>query len=139
LGDGVGSDRSGSRRVSTLVRRLSKADPATLRAAWWTVRAAVRVRRQLARGGLQHLAVPRSPRLAAHAERGVAFVLRRRRETCLVRSAIWQEYYAAQGSRYDLVIGVTAPGAGFAAHAWLDRGGGPVEGYTEIARRGART
>jgi hypothetical protein len=37
-----------------------------------------------------------------------------------VRSLVLQRWHAAHGSRRDLVIGVTTPGDGFAAHAWLD-------------------
>ena len=60
-------------------------------------------------------------------------VLRLRRETCLTRSVVLQVWDAAQGLPRDLVIGVTAPGDGFRAHAWLD--GEPAYGFSELSRR----
>jgi hypothetical protein len=119
--------------------RLSRFDPRTLRAALWALRAERCVRKQLDDGGIEHLDVPRSPRVPAGAVRGVAAVLRRRGETCLVRAAIWQEWHAAHGLRRDLVIGVTSPGPEFSAHAWLD-GEAVTEsaGFMEISRLEAR-
>ena len=121
------------------MKRLSRFDPRTLRAAWWTLCAAHRVRRQLDQSGIEYLAVPHPPRLHSGAARGVAAVLRRREESCLVRAAIWQEWHAAHGVRRDLVIGVTSPGPDFAAHAWLE-GDPPIEsdGFMEISRHEAR-
>lgn len=65
-------------------------------------------------------------------------VLRRRSDTCLVRATVRQAWHAAHGVHRDLVIGVTAPGRGFQAHAWLD-GDPPChsEGFHELLRRPA--
>lgn len=58
--------------------------------------------------------------------------------TCLQRSVVLQRWYADQGVDRDVVIGVTAPGAGFKAHAWLSRPDAPAGGqYTEITRLAA--
>lgn len=67
-------------------------------------------------------------------------VLGLRRDTCLVRSAVLQEWDLVHGRPRDLVIGVTAPGPGFKAHAWLD-GDPPAAraGFDEFTRRPPRT
>jgi Transglutaminase-like superfamily len=79
-----------------------------------------RTRRLLAAEGLEAaLAPPAPPPLPADAERGVSAVLRRRGESCLVRSIVLQAWEAAHGRRRDLIVGVTDP-AGFRAHAWLE-------------------
>ena len=110
----------------------------SLRAAWWALRAVRVARRQLASGGLENLAVPAPPPLEPSAARGVGAVLRRTDARCLVSAAVWQEWHRAQGSLRDLVIGVTAPGQGFAAHAWLE--GQPQGGdFVELSRRPARS
>jgi hypothetical protein len=46
---------------------------------------------------------------------------------------VLQRWLAAHGAACDVVIGVTAPGGGFAAHAWLD---GEEHGrkYAELTR-----
>ncbi len=80
--------------------------------------------------------MPLPPVLPRGCRRWVVAVLRARRDTCLVRSAVLQTWDAAHGRPRDLVIGVTAPGAGFKAHAWLD--GEPAAasaGYAEVSRR----
>jgi hypothetical protein len=114
---------------------MRRIDVATLRAAFWTVRAARRARRQL-RAGLTEVDLPRAPRLPSSAERGVTHMLWRRAEPCLVSATVRQAWYAAQGLPRDLVIGVTSPRAGFRAHAWLD-GDPPCheERYHELVRR----
>jgi hypothetical protein len=76
------------------------------------------------------------PPLPMGCRRWVVAVLRARGDTCLVRSAVLQAWDAAHGRPRDLVIGVTAPGEAFAAHAWLD--GEPASasaGYTEVSRQ----
>jgi hypothetical protein len=45
---------------------------------------------------------------------------------------VLQRWYAAQGTRKDVVIGVTAPAEGFTAHAWLD--GEEAQRFREIHR-----
>jgi hypothetical protein len=70
--------------------------------------------------------------------RRVRGVLRGARATCLERALLLQAWYLAQGEKRDLVIGVTAPSQGFAAHAWLD-GDAPCHGdrFHELTRRPA--
>ncbi len=106
------------------------------RAVWWAGRTARRVRRDLAVGGLDQLVVPPPPPLPRGCRRWVVAVLRARSDTCLVRSLVLQGWDASHGRRRDLVIGVTAPGEGFQAHAWLDGEPASVSGgYTEVSRR----
>jgi hypothetical protein len=109
-----------------MLRRL---DPSALRAAWWTVRALARARRELSEGKLHGIALAPPPPLPAEAVRGVHAVLRRREASCLERSLVLQRWLAAQGRPLDVVIGVTTP-ADFRAHAWLE--GEPVEGSIEF-------
>jgi hypothetical protein len=65
-------------------------------------------------------------------------VLRRGRYTCLVSATVRQAWYAAQGDRREVVIGVTAPREGFRAHAWLE-GDAPCHehSFEELLRRPA--
>jgi hypothetical protein len=126
------------RELPGALRSLRGADRRTLRAAWWALRAARSTRRQLRAGGVAALRVPRAPALPASAARGVGAVLRRRGERCLVTAAVWQEWRASHGEYQDLVIGVTAPGDRFGAHAWLDDGGGGGAGFVELSRRAPR-
>jgi hypothetical protein len=114
--------------------------PATLRAAWWAVRACRRVRPALAGDDLEVAArrLPPVPRLPDSAERGVSAVLRRRGEACLVSSIVRQAWDVAHGRPRDLVIGVTPPSAGFHAHAWLEGDPPPRDfDFAELARRPA--
>ena len=119
-----------------MTRRFSLAN---LRAAWWAFRTARRTKRSLRAGGLDG-ALPASPppQLPRGAERGVRAVLRRRGESCLVRSIVLQAWYASQGEPRDLIVGVREPGDAFAAHAWLEgetpHGSGP---FDELLRRPA--
>jgi hypothetical protein len=100
--------------------RAATLDVASLRAAWWTLRAIHRASRELRDGKLDSVAIPRPPRLPASAERGVNGILRRSEATCLVRALVRQSWFAAQGIPRDIVVGVTPPSAGFEAHAWLE-------------------
>ena len=52
------------------------------------------------------------------------------------RALVLQTWYAAHGDRRDVVVGVTAPGPEFRAHAWLD-GDEPCAGerFAELTRR----
>lgn len=103
---------------------------------WWARRAARRVRQDLAAGGIEDLVVLPPPPLPRGCRRWVVAVLRARGDTCLVRSAVLQAWDAAHGQPRDLVIGVTAPGEGFVAHAWLEGEPASVStGYTEVSRR----
>jgi hypothetical protein len=95
-----------------------------LRVLLWTLAVRVVVRRQLGRSGLQRITLPRAPRVgAAHAGK-VDRVLTATRTTCLTRSIVMQRFLADNGDEIDILIGATAPSAGFRAHAWLAR---PVE------------
>ena len=115
------------------MRRL---DARNLRAALWALRALKAARGDPTRNPARSPSLPRVPRLDAGARRGVEAVLQRRAATCLERATVLQAWYAEQGQRRDVVIGVTAPKTGFRAHAWLD--GDPpchAEGFHELLRR----
>jgi hypothetical protein len=111
---------------------------ADLRAAWWAARSVNDLRRNPP--GLDGSdALPTVPDLPASAMLGVRLALRLLRPTCLVRATVLQAWYCAHGEERDLVIGVTAPSKGFAAHAWLE-GDPPCHsaGFEELTRRPAR-
>ena len=112
---------------------------ATMRAGWWGMRAVRQARRQLAGRGLDAVRLSPPPKLPPDAEAGVLLALGLQRQSCLVRATVLQEWFASQGSRRDIVIGVTAPNSGFEAHAWLD-GDPPChsEGFEELLRQPAR-
>jgi Transglutaminase-like superfamily len=111
--------------------------PTNLRAAWWALRTASRTRRLLDSEGLEAaIGPPPPPNLPDAGIRGVRGALRRRRESCLVKSIVVQSWEAAHGRRRDLIIGVTTPSE-FGAHAWLDGDTAvtPSTPYQEILRR----
>ena len=87
-------------------------------------------------GRHQRRTPPSAPKLPAAAELGVSASLRLRREACLVRAAVRQQWFAAHGSPRDIVIGVRGPAHEMTAHAWLD-GDSPChsEGFEELLRR----
>ncbi len=91
--------------------------------ALWTLRATVACRRQLASRELDAVSLPPSARLPAAGGAAVEAVVRRLRGTCLTRALVLQAWRADHGEPFDVVIGVTAPSAGFTAHAWLDHPG----------------
>jgi hypothetical protein len=107
-------------------------DPAALRGAWWALRAVRRARRELRVRPVDAVRLPPPDGLPPGGERGVYAVLRRLRPSCLERAHVLQRWLAARGERREVVIGVTAPGADFLAHAWLD--GEPAPDFQEIAR-----
>jgi hypothetical protein len=117
---------------------IAREPVATARAAWWAARAARRSRSV-------HLAeplpaqLPAVPDLPGTAVRGVNASLRLARAACLTRAAVLQAWLLAQGESRDLVIGVTGPGEGFGAHAWL-AGEEPCHGngFRELTRRPPR-
>lgn len=121
---------------SSSLRRLSIPN---LRAAWWAMWTALSTRRRLQTAGLEPaLAPPPPPPLPAEAERGVQAALRRRGDTCLVKSIVLQTWYAAHGKRLDLIIGVKASGEEFGAHAWLEGEAPHDDGpFLELVRRPA--
>ena len=111
--------------------------PTNLRAAWWALRTARRTRRLLASEGLEAaIGPPPPPELPDGGIRGVRGLLRRRGESCLVKSIVVQSWDAAHGRRRDLIIGVTTPSE-FGAHAWLDGDAAMTASrpYQEILRR----
>lgn len=99
---------------------ITRLDPPTLRAAFWTIRALARARHQLRHTGLDDLVLPPVPTLPASAERGVRAVLRRRPHSCLERAVVLQRWHAAHGNPREIVIGVAGTGDSFQAHAWLE-------------------
>lgn len=62
-------------------------------------------------------------------------MLRRQEPTCLESALVRQRWLLAHGEPRTIVIGVTAPSAGFAAHAWLLGEDDPVAPlYHELTR-----
>jgi Transglutaminase-like superfamily len=115
------------------VRR--KLDPASLRAAWWTLLALRRTRRSLRLGPVTGVHVAPPPRLPDRAGRGVNAVLRRFDSTCLERALVLQAWERARGDGRDVVIGVRGSRGEFAAHAWLDgEQNGDLGAYEELMR-----
>jgi hypothetical protein len=110
-----------------------------IRAGLWTLRALRIARAEVSAGRWDSIELPRVPGLPRSAERTVETVLRRSAATCVPRAVVRQAWFAAHGAPRDLVVGVTAPSAGFEAHAWLE--GDPTchtERYQELLRRPAR-
>jgi len=103
------------------------------RRAWWAGRSLRRARRDLRVDGLHGLDLPRPPRTASSAERGIGWLLRRARATCLEWALIRQAWLHSRDQDRALVIGIDTAG-GFRAHAWLDgeEDPGPL---TELTRR----
>jgi hypothetical protein len=99
------------------------------------------VGRDLRRYKADEVQLPPAPRVGLDATRGVRVALKLTRATCLQRSVVLQHWYAAHDVARDIVIGVTAPQAGFRAHAWLEEPGQLTEfEYTEMTRLpGVRT
>ena len=118
--------------------RITRLDFATIRVAAWTIRAAQRAHSHLRDGPLSDVVLPRVPPAPAHAGIAVGAVLKRRRDSCLVRAVVRQAWWRAQGQDRALVIGITKPNASFSAHAWLE-GDPPChsEGFIELLRRPA--
>lgn len=110
-----------------------------IRSAAWAARARVLVARRLREREITDVQVPTAPALGLEATRGVRVALRLTGATCLQRSVVLQEWYAAHGVPRDVVIGVTAPSAGFRAHAWLEEPGEHLQTeFTEITRLPAK-
>ena len=103
--------------------------------ALWCVRCCRRVRRQIPRGGIDRIRLPAPPPSAAGDRQIAGGVLRRMRATCLEGSLVLQRWHAGQQRSRTLVIGVTAPSAGFHAHAWLEGDADAVPEMVVILRR----
>ena len=107
-------------------------------AAMWTVAAIRSARRQLRGGPVESVVLPPPPQQALGRHRVLLLVLRASRSTCLTSATVRQAWWAAHGRPRDLVVGVTAPKAGFKAHAWLE--GDPEsrsDEFVELLRRTA--
>jgi hypothetical protein len=114
---------------------VPRLDIASLRSAAWALAALARLRRDLGAAGISGARVVAAPPdVPDRALRGVEAVLRRRHATCLERSLVLQKWYYARGIPRDVVLGVTAPGDGFAAHAWLDGAPDGGDGFHELRR-----
>ena len=100
--------------MATSLPRLADAQ-----AAVWTIRCRIQCRRQLDRRDVRSIVLPPSSGIPAGAGRVVSRLLRRRQNQCLSNALIVQAWRADHGDQVDVVIGVTAPSAGFSAHAWL--------------------
>ncbi|HLI23464.1 MAG TPA: lasso peptide biosynthesis B2 protein [Acidimicrobiales bacterium] len=109
-------------------------DLATLRGAWWALRALRVVKRRLGPDGMR-VTVPAPPALGPGATRGVDAILRRQPATCLERALVLQRWLASQGEPRDVIIGLAGPAADFQAHAWVDgvEEAGPAM-YAELHR-----
>ena len=119
-------------------RAIDLLRPASVRAAWWGIRAARRAEWQLRDGGIEAVHLSPPPSLPQSSEVGVSAALRLRRPACLVRAVVRQQWHAAHDSPRDIVIGVQGPITSFRAHAWLD-GDPPChsEGFEELLRHPA--
>ena len=116
----------------TLRRHARRLHPAALLGAWWALRAVRRARRELRTRPVDAIRIPSPPRLPPAGERGVAAVLRRLEPSCLERALVLQRWLVVRGQPRAVVIGVTAPGGDFRAHAWLE--GELAPEFHEIAR-----
>jgi hypothetical protein len=106
-----------------------------VRAAFWTLRALGRTRRQLRRQGMDRLDLPAPPAVPESAVCGVLAALRRRPTSCLERALVLQRWYAAHGRPRDVVIGVAGSSRDFRAHAWLEGDvDEPEQTYRELSR-----
>jgi hypothetical protein len=99
-----------------------------LRAALWTTRALRATKRQLASVPVTEVRVPAPPEVGPSSLSVVRRTLNRWPSTCLERALVLQRWLAAGGDTRDVVIGVTAPGEAFGAHAWVD---GEADDYHE--------
>lgn len=103
----------------------------------WGCRSVRSVRRSLLADSTNlHVGTRSVPDRALGGEWGLKAALRLTRPNCLVRASVLQAWCSAHGDARDIVIGVTAPSAGFRAHAWLD-GDPPCHsaGFVELTRR----
>ncbi len=106
------------------------------RAGAWTARAVVAAGVQVRRRAVPDISLPAPPRVGDRGEGAVVGVVSVLRCQCLVRSLVLQRWHAGNGVRRDLFVGVTAPGRGFEAHAWLDDEEQPgATRFTTLLRR----
>lgn len=106
-----------------------------LRAGLWTLRCLAQCRRQLGRRDVREVVLPLSHSIDRSGARAVNRMLRGRQNRCLPDALIAQAWRADHGQEVDVIIGVTAPSAGFTAHAWLaDAPEGASLGHDAIFR-----
>lgn len=110
--------------------------PSTFVGCLWAVRCLGRLRGELVGDDVRQIRVAPPPRSTAGGTRSViARVLARAGATCLQRSLILQAWDRAHGMHRDVVVGVTAPGPQFRAHAWIDgEEDHAAQEFTEILR-----
>ncbi|MFI0793942.1 lasso peptide biosynthesis protein [Micromonospora rubida] len=106
------------RALRALARVVRRHGPLGLAVVAWTLLACRRVRRQLARGGLDAVRLPAPP--PGGTDTLVRRVLGRGGGNCLESALVRQRWFAQRRVARTVVIGVSAPSAGFHAHAWLD-------------------
>jgi hypothetical protein len=122
--------RAGTRRKLKSAREfIQRLDHASLRTALWSLRTHRNCRYQLRRNGLNDIEVSAPPSARPKDRRVSQAVLNACGASCLERSVVLQRFDAAAGQPRAVVIGVTGPGNGFRAHAWLD---GDVQPDTEL-------
>lgn len=118
------------------LRAVRRRDVRALRASLWARQALGQVRRQLPGADLRGVAVRPAPPSGPNGGPVVAAVLRGSGATCLEGALVRQAWQASQGVHRELVIGVSVPGPGFHAHAWLaGETGAQHHGLVEILRR----
>jgi hypothetical protein len=115
VGDGSGAVS----RAANAGRKLRHVDVLAVRSALWTLRTRADSAKQLRFGGLPGVRLTAPPSLRPKDRRVVVSLLRALGASCLERSLVLQRFDAATGMARTVIIGVTSPGRGFRAHAWL--------------------
>ena len=107
-------------RYSSVLKATAGLDGADRLTGLWTLLTLHRTRRQLALAPLADLNLTAPPAAGQAGMRTVDRVLAHRSANCMEIALVMQRWLAGQGIARDLLIGVTAPGDRFRAHAWLD-------------------
>ncbi|MGC5290646.1 lasso peptide biosynthesis protein [Micromonospora sp. DT231] len=124
---------SPGRTLDALARLVRGHGPRGVAVVAWTMLGCRRVRRQLARGGLSAVRLTAPP--SGGTDTLVRQALCRSGGNCLESALVRQRWFAERGVLRTVVIGVSAPAAGFHAHAWLDGDPDPHrDGLAEILR-----
>jgi hypothetical protein len=110
-----------------------------VRRTWWAARALRACRTQLPDAGIDGVRLPPPPACRTDGDRGLGRALRIGRARCLERALIRQRWLGSRGEERDLVLGVTAPGPAFRAHAWLAGDPEDTSAFGELHRRPAST